>query len=191
MLAPLLERKRENTGRGSVGENHGLGGRVGCDRIFWARRLVDIWLAVRNSARKKLTFILHLLCLRFYAKHLQKSLLEVDGIFIDEEIAQKMPDIIWTFTFITKHFSLLSFSSGSLEQEANQGWEEKVCEPWRLLPVALFLIPHPGTHYISLYLEERVTSRYSLPGRFPLLPEECWESSISNLLSQILIFLSF
>lgn len=34
MLAPLLERKRENTGRGSVGENHGLGGRVGCDRIF-------------------------------------------------------------------------------------------------------------------------------------------------------------
>lgn len=168
-----------------------LVGRVGCERIFWAWRLVDIWLAVRNSARKKLTFIVHLLCLRFYVKHLQKSLLEVDGIFIDEEIAQKMPDIIWTFTFITKHFSLLSFSSGSLEQEANQGWEEWVCEPWRLLPVALFLIPHSGIHYVSLYLEERITSRYPLPGRFPLLPEECWESSISNLLSQILIFLSF
>lgn len=48
-----------------------------------------------SSERRKLTFIMHLLCLRFYAKHLHKSLLETNSIFIDEEIEpEKRPDII-------------------------------------------------------------------------------------------------
>ena len=48
-----------------------------------------------SSERRKLTFIVHLLCLKDYAEHLNKSLLEAYRIFMDREReAQQRSDII-------------------------------------------------------------------------------------------------
>lgn len=77
-----------------------------------------------SSERRKLTFIVHLLCLRFDVKHLHKPLLEANSILIDEETeAEKRPNIIYICPNF-KAFLTFIFSSSSLEQEESQGWEE-------------------------------------------------------------------
>lgn len=55
-------------------------------------RVADNWKS--SSERRKLTFIVRLLCLKFYAKYLHKSLLEANSIFMDGEIETQQRSVI-------------------------------------------------------------------------------------------------